>query len=477
MVNRITDAVTVPDLVFSKMKFLRNNDEGKDHTTQAPDAQKKRKKDHARTIEEDISTFFTTARPALEDTDANAQAKSRRPTGVSAGSIADRRTQTRDPSRAPGTAVPVIESEGKASYLGFGSQGPEHESNSSFSCPESMRAPSVTPGKPMDASIDRDKCVGARSRDIEQVPSGRSTADHHKMPSPFVDDRVTATSTRFQASSLAPVPSGMSRSQSLPHPSSPPRRPNLVNRAFNRHAHKDVTSPPSMSPVLQGSPHAGRQEDPMTEGSIRTSYVSESTKSMRRRTSTDALRIHSAHGRPPRLVELGRMLRHAEETSAASQFVPTRQDRRTEAQPPAIPFDTDRRSRRNVSRRTVEAPAVRFAVPDFHPSRLPNFYGPSIYVQQEQRQLLQVSLGFGDDGGYNCPDGDGCGQEYISDAGILDHEDFEALPDEQVPCGLMEELDDDVEGLDYVADGEQQVQELEHTSVVRPGFWRPNRLY
>jgi hypothetical protein len=219
VVNRITDAVTVPDLVFSKMKFLRNNDEGKDHTTQAPDAQKKRKKDHARTIEEDISTFFTTARPALEDTDANAQAKSRRPTGVSAGSIADRRTQTRDPSRAPGTAVPVIESEGKASYLGFGSQGPEHESNSSFSCPESMRAPSVTPGKPMDASIDRDKCVGARSRDIEQVPSGRSTADHHKMPSPFVDDRVTATSTRFQASSLAPVPSGMSRSQSLPHPS------------------------------------------------------------------------------------------------------------------------------------------------------------------------------------------------------------------------------------------------------------------
>ncbi|KAL1657310.1 hypothetical protein SLS61_000356 [Didymella pomorum] len=247
----------LPDLVFSKMKFLRNNDEGKDHTTQAPDAQKKRKKDHARTIEEDISTFFTTARPALEDTDANAQAKSRRPTGVSAGSIADRRTQTRDPSRAPGTAVPVIESEGKASYLGFGSQGPEHESNSSFSCPESMRAPSVTPGKPMDASIDRD----------------------------------------------------------------------------------------------------------------------------------------------------------------------------------------------------------------------------NIYVQQEQRQLLQVSLGFGDDGGYNCPDGDGCGQEYMSDAGILDHEDFEALPDEQVPCGLMEELDDDVEGLDYVADGEQQVQELEHTSVVRPGFWRPNRLY
>ena len=198
---------------------------------------------------------------------------------------------------------------------------------------------------------------------------------------------------------------------------------------------------------------------------------------MPRRTSADALRIHFAHGRPPRLVESGRKLRHTEETSAASHFVPTRQDCRTGAQPPAIPLDTDRRSRRNVSRRTVEAPAVRFAVPNFHPSRLRHFSGPSIYVQQEQRQLLPASLGFDDDGGYNYPDGDGCGQEHTSDAGILDHEDFEALPDEQVPYGLMEELDDDVEGLDYVVDGEQQVRELEHTSIVRPGFWRPNRLY
>ena len=261
MVTRVTDAVTVPDLVFSEMKFLRNNDGGKDHTTQAPDAKKKRKKDHVRTKEEDISAFFTTARPALADTDANAQAKSGRPTGVSTGSKADLRTPMRDPSRALETAVPMVDSEQKASYLGFGSRGPRHESTSYFSWSESIRAPSVTPGNPMDASIDREKCVGARSRDTRQTPCGRSTADHHKMPSSFVGDRVTATSNRFRTSSVVPAPSGMSRSQSLPHLSSPPRRSYLVNRAFNRHAHEDLTSPSSMPPVLQGYPHAGRQEN------------------------------------------------------------------------------------------------------------------------------------------------------------------------------------------------------------------------
>ncbi|KAF3033595.1 hypothetical protein E8E11_000839 [Didymella keratinophila] len=229
----------LPDLVFSEMKFLRNNDGRKDHTTQAPDAKKKRKKDHARNKEEDISAFFTTAPPALADTDANAQAKSRRPTGVPAGSKADRRRPVRDLSRAPESAIPIVDSEGKASYLGL----------------------------------------------------------------------------------------------------------------------------------------------------------------------------------------------------------------------------------------------VRFAVPDFLSSRLPNSSGPTVYVQQEHRQLLPARLVFDEDGGYNYPDGDGCGQEYMSDAGVLDHGDFEELTDEQLPYGLMEELDDDVEGLDYVADGVQQVEEPEHTGVVTPGFWRPNRLY
>jgi hypothetical protein len=472
-----TDAVTVPDLVFSEMKFLRNNNRGKDHTTQAPDTKKKRKKDHTRTKEEDISAFFTTARPALADTDGDAQAKSRRTTVTPARSKAECPRPTRDTSRAPGTAIPAVDSEGQASYLGYGSRGPRHESTSCFSWSESIRAPNTTPGKPMDASTDQDKHVDAGNRDSDQAPLGRSTPDHHKMPSSVMGDRVIATSNQFQMSSVAPVPSGMSRSQSLPHPFSPPRRPSLVNQAINCYTHEDLTSPSSMRPVLQGYPRAGHQEEPTTEGSIRTPYISEMTESMRRRTSIAALRDQSAHERPRRLVEPGGTLRHYEETSAASQEVPTRRDRCTEAQPPARPFDTDQRSRRILSRRTVEVPTVRFAVPDARSSRLPNFSGPSIYVQQERRQLLPVSLSFDDDGDYDYPDGDGCGQEYISDAGMLDHEDFEQLPDEQLPYGLMEELNDDGEGLDYVADGGQQVQEPEHTSVVTPGFWRPNRLY
>lgn len=478
--HRVTDAVTVPDLVFSEMKFLRNIDGGKDHTMHAPDTKKKRKKDHARTKQEDISAFFTAARPALADTEA--QAKSKRATNVPAGSKADRPRPMGDSSRAPETFIPTVDSEDKASSLCFSSRGPRLESTRYFSWSESIRAPTVTPVKPMDTSTDRGKRVDAWNRDTCQVRLGRSTTGRREMPSSVVVDRVTAISNRFRMSSVAPIPSGMSRSQSLPHSSSSPQRPILVNRAVNRHTYEDVTWSSSMPPVLQGYIHAGHQEDPATEGSGRASYIGEITESMRRRASTDALSHHSAHERPQRLVESAGALQHYKKASeTASKRVPARKVHlrtdRTGAQHPARSLDTDRQSRRGLSRKIVEVPAVRFVAPDARSSRLPNFSGPSIYVQQERRQLCPVSPTFESDDGYIYPDGDGCGQGYIREAGILDHEDFEELPDEQIPFGLMEELDDDVEGLDYVADDVEQVQELRHTSVVTPGFWRPNRLY
>lgn len=477
VIQRVTDGVTVPDLVFSEMKFLRNHHAGNDDTTQAPDAKKKRKKDHARTKEEDISAFFTVTRPALADTDGNIRAKGERPTGLSAGSKADHPRPMRDPSRAPGTAFPTVESENKASYLGFASRGPRHESASYFSWSESIRAPSIAPGMPMDATTDQAKCVDAQDRGTDQVPPGSGTPGHHNPPSSVLGDRVTAASNRFRMPSVALMPPGMLRSQSLPQSSPFPRRTNLVNRAVNHHTYEDVTSPSSMPPVLQGHLQAGRKEDPGTEGSVRTSYMSERLESMRRRTATDVLGDHSGQGRH-KLVESGGTLRHYKETSEAeSQQARTRKGRRTEAQPSARLFDTERQSRHSLYSRTAQVPTVRFAAPDIRSSRLPNFSGPSIYVQQEQRQRLPVDIASKDNGGYCYPDADILGQAYMSEAGILDHEGFEELQDEQIPYGLTAELDDDVEELDYVADGVDQVQEREHTSVVRPGFWRPNRLY
>ncbi|KAJ4382869.1 hypothetical protein N0V86_002094 [Didymella sp. IMI 355093] len=302
----------LPDLVFSEMKFLRNNHGGNNHTTQAPDAKKKRKKDHARTREEDISAFFTTARPVLEDTDGDIQANGRRPPGASAGTKADGPRPTRYLSKASETACPIVESEGKASYLGFGSRGPQHDSTSYFSWSESIHAPSVTPGKRRNASTGHNKRIDAWNRETDAMLHGRDTTGDQEVPS------------------------------------------------------------------------AARSS-------------------------------------------------------------------------------------------TIELPTVRFAAPETRLARPPNFSAPSIYVQQEQRQRLPVHLGLENNGGYRYSNS--YGQEYMSEIEVLDHEGFEELSDEQVIYGLTEATDDDVGGLDYVADGVEQLQEPEHKSVVTPGFWRPNRLY
>ncbi|KAF3046458.1 hypothetical protein E8E12_009641 [Didymella heteroderae] len=296
----------LPDLVFSEMRFLRNNHGRNDHITQAPDAKKRQKKDHARTKEEDISAFFTTARPALAETDGNVQAKSECPTGASAAPKADRPRLMADPSRASEIAVPTVESESKASYLGFTGQGPRHESTSCFSWLESICAPTVTPGQPMDTLANQNKRVDAWIRETDAIPHGRGTSGHHEIP-------------------------------------------------------------------------------------------------------------------------------------------------------------------------TAEAPTFRFAALDTRLSRLPNSSGPGFYVQQEQRQRLPMNLGSGNNSG--CRYSNDYGQEYMSETGVLDHKVFEDLSDEQGPYGVMEDIDDDVEGLDYVADGVEQAQKPERMSVVTPGFWRPNRLY
>lgn len=472
----MTDGVAVPDLVFSKMKFLQNHHGGNDDTTQALDSKKKQKKDHART-EEDISAFFTSTRPALVETDGNILADSACPTGPSARAKTDRPRPMQDPSRVSGTAVPTVESETKASYLGFGSRGPHPESTNYFSWSKSIRAPSIAPGKPMGTLTDQDKAIDAQVQETHQIPPGRGTSVHQNMPSSVVDGLVTATSNRVRLSSVAPMPQGMLRSQSLPQSSSSPARNNLANHSVNPHTYQDVHLPSSMPPVSQDHLLTGRKVEPGTEGSVMTCHKSDRLESMRRRSATDVWSQDSGRGRHT-LIELGETSRYYNDMSEAElQQAQTRKGCRTEVQPSARLLDTERQSRRSLYCRTAEVPTVRFAAPDIGSSGLQNFPCPSIYVQQEQRQRQPGDLAFEDNGGYCYSDGDVLGQEYMSEAGMLDHEDFEDLLDGQVPYGLTEELDDDVEDLDYVADGVDQVQEREHASVATPSFWRPNRLY
>lgn len=284
MAHGMTDGVIVPDLVFSDMKFLQNHHGRNDHNTQTPDAKKKRKKYPERMREEDISSFFTTARP-LADTDGNIQTQSRRPTVSSAGAKVKSPRPMGDSFKAH--AVPAAEPRGKTSYPSVGSKGQRSEGNSYFSWSESLRGSSITPGRPRETLIDNNERVDAYNGKTKEAMRGRSAAGHQEAPSSIIRDCVTAAPNRLRLSSAISVPAGLSRSQGMSNPSSPPRRSNLVDGAVNRHTDEGVTSPSSTPSILQGRSKAGLREAHRTEDSIGTPYVDNITELKQDQASRD----------------------------------------------------------------------------------------------------------------------------------------------------------------------------------------------
>ncbi|KAI4648829.1 uncharacterized protein J4E79_009901 [Alternaria viburni] len=111
----------LPDLVFSEMKFLQQHKDEPEPVPRTDASKKKRKKDNEQMKEGEISAFFTSARPALVDKDTNTPPQHPVPKA---------KRRRRDQSSVDDTAIPTVEATGQASYLGFGSRGPRHESNS-----------------------------------------------------------------------------------------------------------------------------------------------------------------------------------------------------------------------------------------------------------------------------------------------------------------------------------------------------------
>lgn len=474
----LTDSATVPDLVFSEMKFLRNHHGKNEHLEQTPDTKKRRKKEQARTTEEDISAFFTTVRPVLADTDGNIQTKSRHLTGSSAGAKAESPRRTQDPFKATVTAIPAAKSECKASYPGFDSKEQRSEGTSYFSWSESIRGPSITPERPRNTSTDNKKRIDCQNQETDEAAWGRGAAGDQQVSSSIIRNRVSAASSGLRLSSVTPIPAGFSRSRGLPEFSSSPRRPNLVDRAVNRHTNEDATSLSSLPLISQGHSNVGRREVRTTEDSIEMSYDEDNTESMQNQPSRNDARGCSARDCPSQLPRLDEMMQNYNETSKARpRQAPSGRGyrRRPETQPSSRSRDSIRQGRHDLYQTRTQAPTVRFGDLETHPSVPTNFSGPSVYVQQEQRQHLPIHLGFAGHGRHYCPDG--IGQPCMSESGVLDYEDFEDFSDEQICRGLVVDADDDIEGLDYVADGLEQARELQHTSAVMPGFWRPNRLY
>jgi hypothetical protein len=463
------------------MKFLRNNRGGNDHTAQASDGKKKRKKDHTQTKEDDISAFFTSVRPALAETDGNILTKSERATKSTAATKPSHHGRARAPSTVPSLVVPVVESEGRASYLEFSSRAPCHESTSYFSWSESVRAPSVTPGRQKTASTTHRKRIDPSDREVEEVAHYRHASVQQHAPSSVVREPTNASLERAGMSSRAPLLSGLSRSQSLPRPASSPRRPNPINQASQHRTTHEMTSPSSMPLVLRSHVASENREDHMgvdsrSGRSIRASHARENAVSAHSWSSTYAARNAVLHETPLRPSIPGSVLQHCNDTSQADrrQAASRRSHYTNISFSPGV-HDPVHQARRGSCRRIAPAPTVRFLAPDIQPSRRPSLSAPSFYVQQEYRQRLPGHFEFEVDYDLGAPGF--VGQAYIREPELLEQENFQGMPEEPVSYGTMEDSDDSVAGLDYAADDVEPIRNSGYTNVVTPGFWRPNKLY
>ncbi|KAI8940238.1 hypothetical protein NX059_003941 [Plenodomus lindquistii] len=470
----------LPDLVFSEMKFLQKHDEPT-NLPQRPEAtKKKRKKDHVRSKEGEISAYFTNVRPALAEKDQNLPDHQRRrgkdPSSVSVHRELEQRLMD-------DTVVSTVEAADKASYLGFGSRGPRHESTSYVTWSESIRAHSTTPARPLNRSSTHGRQEKpAREQNCSEALHDDSRPNSSLRRAPRTESHVGGSrlADRFQASSINLSRRPVSRSQSFPERTLSPRRVHGINRVTKLPATDYSGSPLSMPPSLPTHVEPSNARPRHLHSSKEDKSGLTSLPSNNRNTTHQSRHTGSDHNDTS--VMAPSMSSNLDKTIQECNNVFFGRHR------PAPTYNTDaarydashsaRRTERHgdidVGSTAQQPPRVRFAATEVRRPTLASFAGPGLYEQQGQHEQYPQShfdarrtelLHFG-------------AEEYLSDDDNMaeEEQDLEGIVDE---TGLYRHEADG--GVYHGDDGYVEESRVEHVasgdSVVAAGFWRPNRLY
>lgn len=452
-----TDIATVPDLVFSEMKFLQKHDESK--PPPQPDvSRKKRKIDH--TKDEEISTFFTTGRHTL------AQKVQDEP--ASHSSVREKQRRHHNHSSMTDVAIPtVVEPVDRVSFPNLNGQHPRHESTSCVSWSGSIRALSTT-----SAHHQADDDAPHDWHDSDRYGHCRSKPNRpqrtFKQPEPPSVAKQTTDDAPgcFRVSSLAPSHSRGYRLQSCPQQASSPKQVNLVDRSAKLQttgtAYSSSSMPPAVPPYpnmhaypglaakRSNSPRVGRPSDlrkeprPVSKHRILDDDYNDGGEDQE--TSSDLEMV----------LQVCKDTFYNQHRSAPS---PRSGANRSEQLLPMQSADRPHRTNSRVP--TQRIPTVRFAeLPAQHYVQ-PTFRGPSIYEQQAQHQYLPLGIlgneAVGDDPW-------AFEQEYMDNGMAMDYGDgdWDDPLEESMLHGLENHISEDSWPINR---------------HVAPGFWRPNKLY
>lgn len=477
------DARTVPDLVFSEMRFLHQDHGRNENDAQGPDAKIKRKKDHARTKEGDISAFFTSVRSVPPDTTGNKLTKGGRRTTDTLATTTSRNDRDRERQRSAvlDTTNSTVELGTTASHLDLGNRQARCGSISSISWSESLRAPTTPPGRrDLPPAVHGDRLDPSNQEKEETQHVRHASAREHAQS--MGCKLIGAVMDQSRLSSVAPMQLGLSKSQSSPqHPSSPPWR-RSVDRAAKCLSVEGAASRSSMPPTLRAHGFVESQGFalpgvPASVRSLVTLYTNESAVTADNRAREDSARRLVPHRSSLASSGLSEVLRRCSHTSQAQrQRTAPGTDEDAEMRYASGLHEITQQSRRGSYEGTAKIPTVRFPVPDTSLLQRPNFSGPSFYAQQRQRQHCPADFDIEGEHELQCPDI--LGQNSSGKSGLSNQEHFEGLSEEPVLWGRMEGFDDDdVAGLVSGVDGFDHVRGAGHVNVAPSGFWRPNKLY
>jgi hypothetical protein len=458
------------------MRFLQREKVPPESAPQQGASKKKRKKDHARTKEGEISAFFTSVRPVLAEKDNNVPPAK---VGADEDIIATTGHREREPSIKSSGVVPTIELSGRGAYLGFGSRGPRHESTSYVSWSESVRTPDMTPRRPKQlAAIGHDRHETSKHRRVGSTTSGAEHAGFKLSSLPRAHKHRRDESTEhFQISSMALPQNRVSRSQSYPQRTLSPQKLDLVDRNAKFQSTESVDSPSSMPPFVAKASRVelARCEPGVSSKSTQREEVCRSAvenimahrpSCVEREGSVDAVRQDTSS-------DLGKVIQHCNHTFHGQRRATEPQRGRLDLYSPHVSNEVRRHDR---SAAPVRRPTVRFSEVERPVPRVPNFSGRSFYEEQTQRTHIPLEEVLDDEEFRNDPYLPGQKLEYGQGSMVYEGPDWEEHFEEPAPYGAEYEVTDF--GLEVPETLEERVQRIRSdNSVVTPGFWRPNRLY
>ncbi|KAF3001875.1 hypothetical protein E8E13_005493 [Curvularia kusanoi] len=439
----------LPDLVFSDMNFLRDGSNRR-NPPHATDARVKRRKERLRTKDEEISAFFTGARPVVAEEDRELQSE-----GQHFATAGPRQRKTFTPSTRPEAAVLTARAENRRSQLGSDTGQPHHTSASYFTWSESLRH--SNPRQQKERTPVQMQCTDNLSQITPELHRKKHITREHLPSSLVYDMSVPGTQP------VLPVPTERSRSRSRHRRSFLTQRTDFVGRAAGDGQTEEVYPPSLLSPSLHRAVTSKQFDLTITQRPRKASNI------YNKPLLTAGYGTRGAISLMP-LCESQRPSASLNEGLQECNKMASRE--RSTYMQGARPFWGIRQTGYRPDYHDSQESRVQHVTPNARTSRQLTFPGPNFYLLQAHRH--RKPLPFGPEHGNDIRRADEVGHDFVYEGDISNQDNGDEA---SARYGMAATAGEDAAELSYTPDDDNGRMQINSTEMTGRGFWRPNKLY